>query len=281
MASPFGIERVVLVVLDGLRPDAISQLQLPAWNRLAARGAATLDATTIAPSVTNAAMASLFTGVAPETHGIRGDHFHVPRQTCHVHPVPRCLRGVGIPTTTFLRSIPWIFRGVASRIGKALGVAMPHFVGHCAADIVLAARRTLEHRKRELIVLHLPDADRAGHEHGWMSDEYLTAARRLDHALGLISAYAHVDDDPRTLMIALADHGGGGVDPRDHDSAHPLDRTIPMLVSGGSARPGNLSKHTTLLDVPATILWSLGVPVPPSYAGRPLFEAFAQLPVAA
>src|SRR6185295_11922121 len=129
-------ERVILVVLDGLRPDAIELLQLQSWNRLAARGAATLAATTVSPSVTNAAMASLFTGVAPETHGIQSDHFHVPRSTKHVHPLPRCLRGAGIPTTTYIRNIPWLFRGVASRIGNALGVAAPHFVVETAGDIV-------------------------------------------------------------------------------------------------------------------------------------------------
>jgi phosphopentomutase len=205
----------------------------------------------------------------------------MPRRSSHVHPVPRCLRGEGIPTTTFIRNIPWLFRGVASRLGKALGVADPHFVGENAADIVTAARRTLSEMRRGLVFLHLPDADRAGHEHGWMSEKYLMAARRLDHALGLIAAHARVDDDPRTLLIALADHGGGGAELRDHDSAHPLDRTIPLMVTGGCVRPSVLGANTTLLDVPATVLWSFGVPLPQSYAGKPLLEAFKQLPIAA
>lgn len=281
MASPVGVERVVLVVLDGLRPDTIDACGLENWKRLAARGASTLAGTTVGPSVTAAAMASLFTGVAPDTHGLRSDKIHLPRARGVVHPLPRCLRGAGVPTSTFINCIPWLFRGVAARITRALGVDDPHFVGVTAEDIVMAARRRLADEGCGLVVVHLPDADRAGHAHGWMSEQYLNAARRLDHALGLVAAYARIDEDPRSLLVALADHGGGGVDPRDHDSIHPLDRTIPILLTGRSVRPACLPRDASLLDVPPTVLWSLGVPIPQSYAGKPLMEVFEQLPVAA
>jgi len=281
VSSPIGIERVILVVLDGLRPDAVERLRLHNWNRLAARGASTLQATTVAPSITTAAMASLLTGVAPESHGIRSDRLHAPRASRHVHPLPRCLRGAGVPTSAYIRTIPWIFRGVASRWSKALGVGDPNFVGAHAHDVVYAARRRLADPRRGMILMHLPDADRAGHEYGWMSDEYLAGAQRLDAALGLVSAFGLVDEDPATLLIAFADHGGGGTDPRDHDSAHPLNATIPLLVSGACVRQGALDARASLLDVPATVLWSFGVPIPPSYAGKPLLEAFKQIPVAA
>ena len=281
MASPIGVERVILVVLDGLRPDAIGRLRLNNWARLAARGASTLEASTVIPSVTNAAMASLLTGVSPTTHRVQTDRFHVPKSSAHVFPMPRCLRGEGIPTSSYLGNIPWLFRGVATQLTKALGVADPHFVGDIARDIVFAARLRLAETRAGLILVHLPDADRAGHEHGWMSDEYLVAAQRLDDALGLISAFGHVDDDPAVVLIALADHGGGGSDPRDHNSSHPMDTTIPLLLSGGCVRPTFLPPSTSLLDVPPTVLWSLGVPIPQSYAGKPLLEAFERLPVAA
>ena len=199
MSSPIGIERVILVVLDGLRPDAI----------------------------------------------------------------------------------PWIFRGIALRLSKALGVADPNFVGQNAHDVVFAAKHGLADTRRGVILLHLPDADCAGHEHGWMSEEYLAAAHKLDAALGLVSAFGFVDEGPATLLIAFADHGGGGTSPRDHDSPHPLNATIPLLVSGECVQHGTLDQQASLLDVPATVLWSFGVPVPSSYAGKPLLGAFKQIPVAA
>lgn len=106
-----------------------------------------------------------------------------------------------------------------------------------------------------------------------MSDEYARAAHRLDQALGLLAVLAGVEHDEGTLLIALADHGGGGVDPHDHNSDHPLDRTIPLLLAG-LAVAGEELYEPSLPDVPATVLWALGIPLPDSYIGRPLYEAF-------
>jgi predicted AlkP superfamily pyrophosphatase or phosphodiesterase len=50
--------RVITVVLDGLRPDAIERFELAHLGALIAHGASALDATTVSPSVTVAAMTS-------------------------------------------------------------------------------------------------------------------------------------------------------------------------------------------------------------------------------
>src|SRR5215813_9643309 len=61
------VRRVVVVILDGLRPDAIQRFHLETLHRLMASGAWTLRGTTVAPSVTTAAVTSLMTGVSPAT----------------------------------------------------------------------------------------------------------------------------------------------------------------------------------------------------------------------
>jgi hypothetical protein len=272
LPPPPDVRRVVLVVLDGLRADAIDALDLRCWKRLASAGASSLAGTTVSPSVTAAAMASLFTGAAPEVHGLRSDRFHIPRSAGPVHPLPVVLADAGLPTSGFVAELPFLFRGVGKRIARRLGVAAPHFVGRNAADILLRARTRLSEQREGLIVFHWPDCDRAGHASGWMSDAYVRAAHHMDETLGLLAAVADVDRDRRTLLIALADHGGGGVDPRNHESAHPFDWTIPLLLCGSGAS-GDLGTPS-LLDVPPTVLWALGVPIPASYAGRPLVDAF-------
>lgn len=276
MAYRPSVQRVVLVVLDGLRADAIPTLGLRCWQQLANAGASSLRGATVAPSVTAAAMASLLTGAPPAVHGLRSDRFHLPRSQRPLHPLPRVLAEAGLPTSGFIRRLPWMFRGLGRRVGRHLGVANPCFAGRSCREILFSAWEQLAAQERGLIFLHWPDADLAGHEHGWMSGEYIRAAHRLDQALGLLAALAGVagvEQDAGTLLIALADHGGGGLDPRDHDSDHPLDRTIPLLLAGGAVI-GDELYEPSLLDVPATVLWALGIPVPDSYAGRPLYEAF-------
>ena len=74
--------------------------------------------------------------------------------------------------------------------------------------------------------------------------------------------------------MALADHGGGGKQPNDHESDHPLDRTIPIAFSGAAIARRELGP-VTLLDVPATIVHALGLSIPSSFEGSVLHEIFA------
>lgn len=278
MRSPVGIRRVVVVVLDGLRPDAIEGCGLHNLQRLSAGGAWTRQARTVAPSVTAAAMASLLTGVSPGRHGVRSDRFHIPRAATSLSPVPRVLATSHYPTAAFLAEIPTVFRGIAGRIANQLGIVDARFIGQDAATIVRSARHALSVQRRGLIVMHWPDADRAGHDHGWMSQPYESAARAMDSALGVLAALTEVPRDAGTLLVALSDHGGGGTTANDHDSDHPLDRTIFITMAGGSIKPGPLPEPTSLLDVPPTILWSLGITPPASYDGVPLVAAFRTEP---
>jgi phosphopentomutase len=121
------------------------------------------------------------------------------------------------------------------------------------------------------VFVYLPDCDNAGHEHGWMSKSYLDAAAEIDAAIGQLTALAE-----DTLLIVVADHGGGAVIRTEHHHPHPVNERIPMVLAGpGVAREHRLEGPVSLLDVSATILWWFGVPIPDCYEGRPLLEAFA------
>jgi len=274
------VRRVVLVVLDGLRPDAIRQFGLRRVAAFAQNGASTFTAQTVNPSITPCAMASLLTGAAPERHGIRSERIQLPRPRGPVHPVARELARHSMPSSFFMPRVPFLMRGIASKLATALGLGLFRHHGDDAGEVLAAARRSLDTQTRGLIVLHWLDADRAGHASGWMSQEYGEAAQRMDAALGALEEAVDLSD-PTTLLIALADHGGGGATPRHHNSAHPLDTTIPVMLVGGAVVPGELGAGVSLTDVPATILWALGVARPESYVGRPLLQAFAKLPMAA
>ncbi len=267
------VRRVVLIVMDGLRPDAIPRFDLRACQRLARRGASTSLARTVEPSLTATCMASLLTGATPERHGLQGGRFYLPHPRGETHPLPRVLAAHAMPSSAYIARVPTLMVGIAHRIGSHLGFSRTRFEGHGAADISHAAIRELAQPWRGLMVMHWPDADRAGHAAGWMSAPYARAAQTMDAALGRVMEVLDLDDR-ETLLIALADHGGGGTVPNHHDSAHPLDRTIPILMAGGEIRPGEIPQGASLLDVPATILWAMGIPRPISYAGAPLTTAF-------
>ena len=264
------VRRVIVVVTDGVRPDLIPLLDLPAFGRLASTGAATLHGRTVRPSVTAAAMTSLLTGVAPPVHGMTTDQFRIPRPRGPVEPLPLVLRRAGLRSTAWMARVPWAYRRLSASIVRRVGFTAASLDGNDASGVLEAARTALAQDRDGLIVLHWPDADRAGHESGWPSPPYVRAVRRLDRCLGELDAITGASTDPDTLLIVLADHGGGGRRRKDHDSDHPHDCTIPIILAGGRVRRQELPAGASLLDVPATALHALGVPIPSSYQGTPL-----------
>jgi predicted AlkP superfamily pyrophosphatase or phosphodiesterase len=232
-------------------------------------GAWTLSATTVSPSVTVAAMTSLLTGVSPGTHGLKGDRVFIPRAAAELVAVPEILAAASFDSWGFVHHLPLIFRGVAARVGRRLGFRRLCIEGTTATDILDAASPLLIEQARGLFVLHWPDADAAGHRCGWMSNEYGEACRRMDAALDRLLDVAH---DGRTMFVLLADHGGGGAKHNDHESSHPADMTIPLVLWGAGVAPTWLS-DASILDVAPTVLAALGVTPPDNFAGRVLSEA--------
>src|SRR3990170_8265497 len=63
--------RVVVVSIDGARPDALLVAKTPTITRLWKQGAYSFRAQTISPSTTLPAHTSMLTGISPDRHGER------------------------------------------------------------------------------------------------------------------------------------------------------------------------------------------------------------------
>jgi hypothetical protein len=244
---------------------------MPTLHALAAAHTSVTEARTIRPSVTVAALASLATGVTPETHRlVRPGLDFLPRLT-RLRPVARELSRHDIPADVVTAELPLAALPLAWALTQAAGARRLFPAGRRARDTATAADWLLHEENAGLVFVYLPDCDEAGHAHGWMSTPYLQAAGEIDAALGILST--RVED---ALLVVLADHGGGAVIRTEHHHPHPTNERIPLILAGpGVAREHRLEGRVSLLDVSATILWWFGVPVPRCYEGRPLLEAFA------
>lgn len=70
------VDRVIVAVFDGLRPDLVTHELTPNIMRLAARGTWFREARSIFPSVTRVATTSIATGAPPTVHGVVGNMFY-------------------------------------------------------------------------------------------------------------------------------------------------------------------------------------------------------------
>jgi len=267
------VRRLVIVLADGLRPDAVSPSVMPSLDALGRVYTLARRARTVRPSATVAALASLATGVGPDTHRLIEPGLEFLPRLRTIRPVSRVLARAGIPTDIVTADLGPAALPVAWALASTAGARRLVAKGSRARDTAAAAHRLLSQREQRLLFVYLPDCDRAGHAHGWMSDPYLEAAAEVDAAVGLLSPWTD-----EAVFIVTADHGGGGVTANEHDEPHPVNDHIPLIVAGpGVTRRHQLTRTISLLDVPATVLWWFGVPVPGDYEGRPLAEAFARV----
>jgi len=123
-----------------------------------------------------------------------------------------------------------------------------------------------------VLFVHFPTPDWMGHEHGWMSWQYLDVLRQDDRALGiLLQALDQAGLRSSTLVIVTADHGG-------HDTTHGSllveDMTVPWVITGPGVRPGELGVPINTTDTAATAGWALGLELPSDWDGLPVLEAF-------
>ncbi len=263
--------RCLTILADGLRPDAITPGTAPRMSRLTARAAHATDAVTVRPSVTVAAHTTLATGVAPATHGLVQPGLGFLSRLPALRPIARELAREGLPTTVVMGPLSPTTRPVCWALATCAGVGRVVPAEEGATRIAEAALVEWLTMGDGLLFVYLPDCDVAGHKEGWMSPAYLRAVAAVDVAASRLAAAAG-----DALFVLLADHGGGGVLPNEHDTPHPINEMIPIMLAGPDVRAGHMKQPISLLDVPPTLLHWFGLPIPESYEGRPLTEAFAR-----
>jgi len=266
------MRRVILVLADGLRPDAITPTDMPSLDSLGRTYTSALRATTVRPSRTVAALASLATGVAPETHGLIEPGLGFLKRLPSLRPLARELSRGDVASQIVASELLPTERAVLWALTKAAGLGRYRSAGLRARDVARSARAIAlgAPEQEELVFVYLNDCDQAGHAHGWMSPHYRAAAVEVDAAIGVLAELAE-----HSLVIVMADHGGGGVSTHDHAEPHPTNDHIPLILAGPDVtRRHQLTRHISLLDIPPTLLWWFGLEIPVVYEGRVLTQAF-------
>jgi predicted AlkP superfamily pyrophosphatase or phosphodiesterase len=263
-------DHVVIISLDGMRPDAIEKFGAKTLQRLMREGSYTLNAQTIMPSKTLPSHTSMLTGVGPEKHGITwnteemDEHGHVSVPT-----VFGIAKAAGMRTAAFFSKTkfhhleaPATLDYVRSPKG---GLLTGRFTAERTAQFV---EDYLESAVEDpnLIFVHIGEPDYAGHFYGWMSGMYGKAVRLADQAVSDILDEANDRfGGGNYTVIVTADHGGHG---KDHGSSDPRDTTIPWIAWGKGIQPGTtLPAGIKTMDTAATALWLLGIGTPEHWVG--------------
>ncbi len=249
--------------IDGLRPDAVQEANLPNLSALTNTGAYTWRARTIGPSNTLPSHTSMLTGYPPAKHGITWDDYLPARGTLKTPMVFLAARRAGLRTAMVAGKEKFnTFRDTGE---------MDVFVGATRPDADVADQAIAElYAGVHLLFVHLPDVDLSGHATTWMSAAYKDKVAKADEALGRIMRAL----PENTTLILTADHGGHG---SNHGTADSLDMSIPWIIAGPRIRQAYaLPSAVSTMDTAATVGFILGLTLPPDIAGKPVLEAFAR-----
>ncbi|MBH0183145.1 MAG: hypothetical protein HP490_16115 [Nitrospira sp.] len=191
-ASP--TEHVILFVLEGFDQDSLKAGTMPSLSKLVKNGAATWSATGVKPALRLPTMASLLTGLPVEKHGITWNFFEISRgysrapslfdyldlsggRDSAIFFMDESLYQLARPEPYTDYQLCGALRPECST-AKIVSYIQQYFQkatsGHGYGHAILA----LPH----LLVVHLPEAGRAGVAHGWNSKEYREALRTVDTA---------------------------------------------------------------------------------------------------
>jgi predicted AlkP superfamily pyrophosphatase or phosphodiesterase len=256
---------VILILIDGLRPDALNAAHVPVMKRLIRHGAATFNARTVLPSITLPCITSIFLGVPPEAHGTIGNYWNSedwksPGLIDLFHPAGgrtaffynwEQLRDISRPGSL----------DVSICLNNAESSDLP--LGESDVQVTDMALSFLSSNQLDFTFVYLGCVDTAGHRHGWMSTEYLLALENADRCVGrLLQAIPS-----NGCLIIASDHGGHE---NTHGSDEDADMTVPLIIHGQGIPAVALQEPVSVLDISPTIARLAGLDIPQEWEGRNL-----------
>ena len=257
--------RVLILSIDGLRPDAIPLAPMPYLTSLMQSSAYSLSARTIHPSATLPAHASMLSGLCPQKHGVNWNDY-LPEN------------GFAIGTDLFdlahsagLQTVMYVGKEKLRQLTEPASTDIFQFIND--RDL-LVTKNLIENFPSDfrLMFIHFATTDDMGHVYGWLSGEQLSVIFRADQAIEqLVTELDTRGLLEETLFIITSDHGGHGT---IHGSSLPEDMTIPWVAFGAGIKPAALTSDINTVDTAATAAFALGLQIPSEWDGVPVYEAF-------
>lgn len=268
-------KRVVLIALDGISVEAFQKAKIPNLNALLKEGVLSTQTRVVMPSVTLPNWTSHLTGSGPEQHGVVDNGWQIDK--IKLPPVETDANG-------YYPSVFKVLKDEVSGMKTAfyynwINLFYPHNkayfdeVSYLEKDAYIpnyekAFRFITENRERPtLVFLYSVHTDHAGHNHKWMSPEYIKSIEEADVEIGkFIEEMKKEGLYESTHFMFLSDHGG-------IDYGHGGVTVNEMIVPWGITGPGikksfKMEEPNNTVNTAAVILQLFKVDRPLSWTGE-------------
>lgn len=264
LAAP---KHVVIIGVDGLSVEAFRKAEMPNLKKLMARGAWTLRARGVLPTVSSPNWMSIIAGAGPEQHGVDSNEWE--RFNHAIEPI--CAGPEKIFPTLFSQwklqrpeahlAVIHDWKGFGRLVEQGSTKETRHVKG--SPEAMAAAIAYWKQHKPDLLFVHLDDVDHAGHDKTWESADYLRAVAEADRLIGEMLAILPPE---QTLVAIVADHGGTE---KKHGNPTKRELEVPWILAGpGVAKGRELNGPVYSLDTAPTVLALMGLKPHACWTGR-------------
>jgi predicted AlkP superfamily pyrophosphatase or phosphodiesterase len=271
-------KRVLFIGIDGTRTDALLAADAPNLKKLRDDGAYSYATNILgtrddmADTVSGAGWSNLLTGVWPDKHGVLDNKFSVRNYEQYPHFFVHVKQAYPQAKTVSLISWTPIKKYITDKADLSIDFTITdkkHAYKETDDNCTAKAVDLLTNDDPDVLVYYLNQVDEAGHYKGFHPTvpEYKQAIANVDANIGeVLSALKKRPNYSKEgwLILVGTDHGGRGLNHGGNRNTSEVN-TVWCIVAGDGVEKGEIKGTTHQVDLVATALTQLGIPLKPEW----------------
>ena len=272
-AEPSKAKRVIIFAFDGIRVDGLEQANTPNIDALIADGSASFTTRVQMPSMTLPNFTSHLCGAGPEIHGVVNNSWTKKHHTLDAVEVDedgyfpsvfKVLHEKGVKTAYYWGWTELVYPFNQKYFDDKLFVGDNSYDQLCdkAMEFISANRYD-----DSFVFLYNMWTDEMGHQHDWMSPEYIQSIEEGDVQVGRVVSFLKNNGlyEGAHLMF-ITDHGG--ID-RGHGGLTPQEMIVPWAIAGPGIKKGfTIEEPNNTVNTASTVLRLFGIEQPLVWTGE-------------
>ncbi|MCP4311756.1 MAG: sulfatase-like hydrolase/transferase [Bacteroidetes bacterium] len=249
------VNKVLIIGIDGVRPDAMQKAITENLDELWQNGAYSFNARTDDISSSGPCWTAMLTGVWHQKHKVVSNDYQNPDLAGYPHFFRR-IREEKPGLETF-SVVNWGPIHKILKEGDATYASSPLTDGQVTSEVVSRVKK----EEMDVMFVQLDHVDHAGHTYDFSpeSEKYLKAIEKSDRQVGrMVRALEKRKsyDQENWLIIVTTDHGGS-----EHGHGKNIEEhtTIFYIASGSSVSQGEIQGDVNVVDVAVTALEHLDI----------------------
>ncbi|MCP4176544.1 MAG: metalloenzyme superfamily [bacterium] len=248
-------KKVLIIGIDGCRPDALKIAKTPVIDSLVKDGAYCFNSWTDKISDSGPCWTAMLTGVWHEKNGVTTNEYKnmkMDKYPHFFHYLKKFDPSIKTASIVHWGPINKILRDGDADVAKSY---------NSDRKVANAVAKLLKDDNPDVVFVQFDDVDHAGHAHGFTTKnpDYIKTIEKEDANIGIIlSALKGRKNFNKEdwLILISPDHGGtpnGG-----HGGNTSMERNIFFIANGKSVVKGEIKKPTGVVDIAATAMKYLG-----------------------